>query len=66
MLGEGDTFGINKNFGVPEKGLVLVLVKQTQDFAWVYIIMLIKVILFVNGKEKFKFKADNKNVNFRT
>ena len=25
-----------------------------------------KVILFVNGKEIFKFKADNKNVNFRT
>ena len=31
------------------KSLVLILVKQTQNFAWVYI----------NGKEIFKFKADN-------
>ena len=28
--------------------------------------MLITVFLFVNRKEIFKFKADNKNVNFPT
>ena len=28
--------------------------------------MLIIVIFFVNGKEIFKFKTDNKNVNFPT
>ena len=33
ILGEGDTFGFNGSFGAPEKGLVLILVKQTQNFA---------------------------------
>ena len=33
-LGDGDTFGINGSFGSPEKNtLVLILVKQTQNFA---------------------------------
>ena len=44
VLGQGDTFGINRRFGAPEKSLVLILVKQTQNVAWVYIIMLIIVI----------------------
>ena len=33
ILGEGDTFGFNGSFGAPEKGLILILVKQTQNFA---------------------------------
>ena len=33
VLGEKDTFGINGSFGAPEKGLILILVKQTQTFA---------------------------------
>ena len=33
VLGEGDTFRINGSFGAPEKSLVLILVKQTQNFA---------------------------------
>ena len=37
--------------------LVLISVKQTQNFVWVCCDN-----LFVNGKEMFK--ADNKNVNF--
>ena len=41
MLGEGDTFGINGSFVAPEKSLVLILVKQTQNFVWVYIVILI-------------------------
>ena len=32
MLGEGNTFGINVNFGATTS-LVLILVKQTQNFA---------------------------------
>ena len=47
------------------KILVLLLVKQTQNFAWVCIITLI-IVMFVNGKEILKFKANNKNVNFPT
>ena len=33
VLGEGDTFGINGSFGVQKKGLLLILVKQRQNFA---------------------------------
>ena len=50
MLAEGPTFGINgssflvnQKFGSPEKNLILILVKQTQNCAWVCIIMLITV-----------------------
>ena len=45
------------------KNLVLILLKQTQRFVWVCIIML---IMFVNRKEIFQFKNDNKSVNFPT
>ena len=42
MLDEGDAFGINGNFGaVEKKSLVLILVKQTQNFLWVCIIIVI-------------------------
>ena len=44
LLGEGDAFGFNGTFSAPEKKLVSILVKQTQNFAWVYIVMLIIVI----------------------
>ena len=32
ILGKGDTFGINGRFGTPEKNLVLILVKERQNF----------------------------------
>ena len=32
-IGEGDTFGVNGSFGDQKKGLVLILLKQTQNFA---------------------------------
>ena len=47
------------------KSWILILVKQTQNFAWVYIIAWIRY-LFVNGKEIFKFKGNEKNVIFPT
>ena len=50
FLGEGDTFGINGGFGVPVKK-VFILVKQTQNFAWVYIVMLIIVICMLMEKK---------------
>ena len=43
ILGLGPTYGIN---------LVLILLNQTQNFAWVYIIMMIISYLFFNGKKK--------------
>ena len=51
ILGEGDTFGINGSFGAPEKKLVLILLKQTQTFASVYIIMpIIDICLLMEKK----------------
>ena len=44
MLGEVDAFGINESFGAPKKSLVLILVKLAQNFASVYIVMLIIII----------------------
>ena len=48
-----------------KKSLVLILVKGTKCcFSLRY--NADNSCLFVNGKEIFKFKADNKNVNFAT
>ena len=47
------------------KYLVLILVKQPQNFVRVCFIMLISYFLVI-GKEIFKFKTGNKNVNFPT
>ena len=44
LLGRDLTFGINGSFGLPEKKFSVTLVKQTQNFARVSIIMLITVI----------------------
>ena len=33
ILGKGDSFGINRSFGAPKKKLVLILLKQRQNFA---------------------------------
>ena len=44
LLGEKPTHDINDSFGTAEKHLVLTLHKQTQNFPWVYIAMVIKVI----------------------
>ena len=47
MLGEGPNFGINGSFSSPEK------VKKTQNFAWVWIILLIIVNCLLMGKNDF-------------
>ena len=46
ILGEVSTYGINRSFESPEKGLVLILLRQIQNFVWVCITMLIIVINF--------------------
>ena len=43
ILGNTDTFGINGSFFAPEKTLILVLVKQTQNIARVCLIIVIMV-----------------------
>ena len=56
MLHEGDTFGINGSFDATEKSLVLIKVKQTQNFAWVCIIMLIIVIYLLMENKYLNLK----------
>ena len=56
MLHEGDTFGINGSFDATEKSSVLIKVKQTQNFAWVCIIMLIIVIYLLMENKYLNLK----------
>ena len=53
------------NFGVPEKGLVVILVKQTQSFAWIDITMEIIVTFLLKGTF-FQFKANDGSITFST
>ena len=64
MVGEGPAYDINGCFGSPKKKFCIILIKQTQNFAWVYILMIIIVICLL--LEKRFIKADNKTVNFPT
>ena len=58
VLGDGDTFGIDGRFGAPEKTFSInnLVVKQRQNFAWVYIIMGIIVICLLTEKKSLSLK----------
>ena len=64
MLGEGDTFGINGSFGAPEKKFSINFSKGNTKFCLSLHYNADNSYWFVNRKEIFKFKADNKNVTF--
>ena len=64
MLGEGPTFGINGRFGSAEKKLSINFNKANTKFCLSLHYNGDNSYLFVNEKEIFKCKADNKNVNF--
>ena len=66
ILGEGPTFGINGSFRSLEKNFSINFTKANTKFCLILHYSADKSCLFVNGKEIFKFKADNKNVNFPT
>ena len=66
VLGEGPTFGINGSFGSPEKKFSINFSKAATKFCLSLSCNACNSYLFVNGKETFKFKADNKSVNFPT
>ena len=63
ILDEGLTYGANGSLGSPQK-------KFDITFSFQFCLILHynadDSYLFVNGKEIFKFKADNKNVNIPT
>ena len=66
ILGEGANYGINGNFGSPEKKFSINFRKANTNIFLSLHHNADDSYLFVNGKEIFKFKADNKNVNFPT
>ena len=57
VLGEGDTFGINRNFGATEKRFSFNFSEPIrQIFAWVCIIMVITVVCLLTGKKSISLK----------
>ena len=59
-------FELMEDLVLLRKKVSINLSKANTNFACVYIIMLITVICLLNRKKIFKFKVDNKNVNFPT
>ena len=66
ILREGPTFGINEKFCLLDKGFNINFTKVNTKFYSMLHYNANKSYLFVNGKEIFQFKADNKSVNFPT
>lgn len=46
VLCKGSTYDINEGFASAERSLVLILLRQTQNVAWVYITVMIIVVCF--------------------
>ena len=59
-------YGINGSFGAPEKKFDINFSKANTKFCLSLHYNDDNSYLFVDGKEIFKFKADNENVNFPT
>ena len=66
ILDFGPTFGINGSFGSPEQKSCIHFTKANPAFCWSLHYNTDNSYLLDNEKEIFKFKADNKNVNFPT
>ena len=65
VLGEGDTFGINESFGIPEKRFSINFAKAKTKFCLSLHYNGDNRYLFVNRKKYiYKIKANIKNVNF--
>ena len=64
VLGEGPAFGIVGSFGSPDKKDSISFSKARTRFYLSLHYNDDNSYLFVNGKKIFKFKANNKNVNF--
>ena len=65
MLGEDGTYVISRSFGSPEKKFFFNFSKASIKFCWSLHYNDDNSYLFINGKETFKFKAYNKNVDFQ-
>ena len=65
MLCEGNTFGINGSFDTAEKKFSINFTKENTKYCLSFHFNANNSYLFANGKEIFKVKTDNKNVNFQ-
>ena len=63
ILGEGPTFRINGSFHASEKKIDINFTKSKAKFCFSLQCNFDNSYLFVNGKEIYKFKPSNKNVN---
>ena len=66
ILGEGPTYGVNGSFGSPEKKFNINNTQANTKFCFCLHCNADNSYLFVNGKEIYKLKVDNKNANFPT
>ena len=66
MLSERPAYGINGNFSSPEKKFSTNFDKARNNFCLRLHHNHDNSYLFLNGKEIFKFKINNENVNFLT
>ena len=66
ILNEGGTFGINGSFSAPEKKFSINFSDTNTKFCLSLHYNADNSYLFVNGKEIFKFRSDNKNINLST
>ena len=64
ILEERDAFGFNGSFGAPEKKISINFSKANTKLWLKLHCNADNSYSFVNGREIFKFNADNKNVNF--
>ena len=66
ILVESPTDGIKERFGSQEKNFNSNFSKWNRNFCFTLYYNANNTYLFVNGKEIFTFKAENKNANFPT
>ena len=66
ILGKHPDFGINGSFGLPDKKISINFTKTNTKLCLCSHYNVDNNYLFVNEKEIFNFKADNKNINFPT
>ena len=66
ILGDRSVWSINGSFGLEEKTFSISYSKANTKFCMSFHYNGDDSYLFVNGKEIYKFKVDNKNVNFLT
>ena len=66
LLGERSIYDVNERFGAPEKKFSINFNKAKTKFCLILHYNGVNSYFLVNGKEIYKFKADNGAINFPT